>query len=153
MDHRVTPDSPPVYHFGGMQATGVRVALRAVLDAETDADLGLYINRRQRLDVPQDDRPGRAEGAVPEVARRAERSAPSVLSDASADSRGPVPSMLLVVRPGASVTVVCGDGVPSGVPVQIVVQPHDVPASAGPASDGGSLATVTPIRRRLASAS
>lgn len=131
----------------------VRAALRAVLDAETDAELGLYINRRQQLDMPPGEAPGRADGVAPELDRHAQRSAPSVVPAESSDIGGPVPSMLLVVSPGTSVTVVCGDGASSGAPIQILVQPHDVPASAGVAPARERLATVTPIRRRLSSAS
>lgn len=131
----------------------VRTALRAVLGAETDAELGLYINRRQRLDMPPDGTPGGADDVVPEAARLAALSGPSVVSASSADNGGAAPPMLLVVSPGASVTVVCGDGVSSGVPIQILVQHHDIPASAGTVPDRGRLATVTPIRRRLPSAS
>lgn len=131
----------------------IRTALRVVLGAETDAELGLYINRRQRLDMPPDETPGGVDDVVPETARLAARSGPSVVSAPSGDNGGAAPSMLLVVGPGTSVTVVCGDGVSSGVPIQILVQPQDVPASAGTVPDRGRLATVTPIRRRLRSAS
>lgn len=88
-----------------------RAGLRAVLGAERDADLGLYITRRD-TDDPSWDEPDVLERTAEDAALAEVSGEPTALPEVLAES-----AVQLNVSAGAAVTVVYHDGAPGRVAV------------------------------------